>query len=361
MANILPLVIGFLAKLVGLGGVPGKLVGIVKKLRAPIDKGLDKIVAWLGSMLKKLGGAVAQAGLPADPNERLRLGLQAATGAVNRFEGKKVGRLVLVPLLRGIKLRYGFQTLELVPQNNIWWIEGAINPKAKKSSKNVKIGEGESITDGDKLNELPPTEITFFYKKSLDEFEFTRQIREQEKGIQGMTIAVWMNNRKNFVTAGRDTKGDQDIVKLKAAFEDQLNGKPIPPKPASNDPQVQRVYSLMQLAQTELQRMRAEEIAKDPGLIKPQNAAILLQRVKLKFKNSAGVHRVDQYAGGSGKDIALGGAREDFSIGAAWAQSRGEYLSRAETVYVFIKNRVDNAVWTKKTMVPLRLLAKPKT
>jgi hypothetical protein len=54
MANTLTLVIGFLAKFAGLGSIPEKLVGIVKKIRQPIDKALDKIVDWLGKMLQKL-------------------------------------------------------------------------------------------------------------------------------------------------------------------------------------------------------------------------------------------------------------------------------------------------------------------
>ncbi|HQU31013.1 MAG: DUF4157 domain-containing protein [Planctomycetia bacterium] len=58
MANTLTVIIAFLAKFAGLGGIPDKIVGIVKKIRQPIDKGLDKIVAWLGNMLKKLVGAV---------------------------------------------------------------------------------------------------------------------------------------------------------------------------------------------------------------------------------------------------------------------------------------------------------------
>jgi dolichol kinase len=58
MANALTVVIAFLAKFAGLGGIPDKLVGIVKKIRAPIDKGLDKIVAWLGGLLAKIGAGV---------------------------------------------------------------------------------------------------------------------------------------------------------------------------------------------------------------------------------------------------------------------------------------------------------------
>jgi hypothetical protein len=54
LANTLTVVIAFLAKFVGLGGVPAKIVAILKKIRQPIDRGLDKIVAWLGKMLDKL-------------------------------------------------------------------------------------------------------------------------------------------------------------------------------------------------------------------------------------------------------------------------------------------------------------------
>ena len=62
MANTLVVVLSFLARLVGLGGIPKRLVGIVERIRKPIDKGMDRIVAWLGKMLKKLmAGAKAKA------------------------------------------------------------------------------------------------------------------------------------------------------------------------------------------------------------------------------------------------------------------------------------------------------------
>jgi hypothetical protein len=60
MANTLTVIIAFLAKFAGLGNIPEKVVGIVKKIRQPIDKGLDKIVAWLGKMLSKAKGAVSE-------------------------------------------------------------------------------------------------------------------------------------------------------------------------------------------------------------------------------------------------------------------------------------------------------------
>ena len=47
MAGLLTLVISFLARLVGLGKVSDAVVNIVNKIRAPIDKALDKVVEWI--------------------------------------------------------------------------------------------------------------------------------------------------------------------------------------------------------------------------------------------------------------------------------------------------------------------------
>ena len=57
LAHTLALAISFLARFVGLGGVPQKLVAIVRRIRQPIDKGLERLVDWLGALLKRLGQA----------------------------------------------------------------------------------------------------------------------------------------------------------------------------------------------------------------------------------------------------------------------------------------------------------------
>jgi hypothetical protein len=55
MAGLLTLVISFLARLVGLGKVSDAVVNIVNKIRAPIDKALDKVVEWVVNTAKKIG------------------------------------------------------------------------------------------------------------------------------------------------------------------------------------------------------------------------------------------------------------------------------------------------------------------
>ncbi len=58
LAGLLTLVISFLARLVGLGKVSDAVVKIINKLRAPIDKAIDKVIDWIVTMGKKFVGAV---------------------------------------------------------------------------------------------------------------------------------------------------------------------------------------------------------------------------------------------------------------------------------------------------------------
>jgi hypothetical protein len=54
MGGLLTLVISFLARLAGLGKVSDAVLDIVKKIRAPIDKAIDSVIAWIVSTAKKL-------------------------------------------------------------------------------------------------------------------------------------------------------------------------------------------------------------------------------------------------------------------------------------------------------------------
>lgn len=144
MANTLVVIIAFLAKFAGLGNIPEKLVGIVKKIRQPIDKGLDKIVAWLGNMLKRAGTAVLQTGVPQDPNERLRLAGQAAIGAARRLRGR-ITQSLLAGVLAAIRVRYGLADIQPYERSTTWWVRARINPLTEV---NTGVSTGLVAPDG---------------------------------------------------------------------------------------------------------------------------------------------------------------------------------------------------------------------
>jgi hypothetical protein len=128
MAGLLTLVISFLARILGLGRVTDAVTNIINRVRAPIDRALDKVIDWIVATARRLGRMVAQAGVPQDPNERLRLGMAAALAATNRFAGRPTARPLLETLLGAIKVRFGFQILEPRPNGRKWSLFGAVNP-----------------------------------------------------------------------------------------------------------------------------------------------------------------------------------------------------------------------------------------
>ena len=168
MAGMLTLVISFLARIAGLGRVSDAVTRLINRVRAPIDRALDRVVAWIVRQARRLGRFVASAGVPRDPQLRLRAAMQLAIHAVNRFSGRRVGRAVLNPILRGIKIRYQMRLLELIPMGTRWGVRGVINPEQRDQS-GALIGEGgdeEPITPElnpqgtpDILKTLTPTGI----------------------------------------------------------------------------------------------------------------------------------------------------------------------------------------------------------
>lgn len=157
LATGLSLAINFFAGFAGLGKVADKVMGIFAKLRAPIDKALDWLVGWIAKAAKKVvakvkqaGKSVLQAGLPKDPKdpkERLKLAVNAAKQAGKRFGGG-VSRVVLAPILAGIKLRYGLVGLELFQVRDKWRIRAQVNPIEEADVANATAPPQVTQTQG---------------------------------------------------------------------------------------------------------------------------------------------------------------------------------------------------------------------
>jgi hypothetical protein len=128
MAGLLTLVISFLARIAGLGKVSDAVTNVINRVRQPIDRALDRIVEWIVAQARRLGRFVAQAGVPQDPNERLRLGMERAVTVVNRLPRRGLGESVINGALTAIKVRYGFRELVPLQQGDKWWVRGEINP-----------------------------------------------------------------------------------------------------------------------------------------------------------------------------------------------------------------------------------------
>jgi hypothetical protein len=58
LGKMIPILIGFLADLLGLGGITEKIKEFIKKVQSKVDKAIDKAIAKVVALVKKLVGAV---------------------------------------------------------------------------------------------------------------------------------------------------------------------------------------------------------------------------------------------------------------------------------------------------------------
>lgn len=140
LARGMSLALAFLANFAGLGNVPKKVMDLLKKIRDPVDKALNKVVEWVVAQARRLGQSIAQAGVPHDPNERLRLASRDAIAVARRLSGG-----VTAPLLRAalavIRTRYGLTSIEPYQERGTWWADIVINPRVRQNL-GVSTGAG---------------------------------------------------------------------------------------------------------------------------------------------------------------------------------------------------------------------------
>jgi len=143
LAGMLSLAIRFLANFLGLGKISKKIVSIVKKVQKKVDTAIDKVIDWIVGKAKAFLKKLVKAGTPKDPKERLKVGMKKAIGAVNKISGK-VTKVLISPILAGIKARYEFQMLTAFQKGGVWWVKGKVNPDDEKpTNASVADAAGE--------------------------------------------------------------------------------------------------------------------------------------------------------------------------------------------------------------------------
>lgn len=171
-AKSIPIIIGFFAALLGLNDIGAKVRNIMLRIKEKINKVIDWILTKAYSIVKpvieaamriknkgkqlyekgkekakaliekgkeKVRGAIGGGGTP---EEKLQNGLDDAQNAVNKYAGKRVGAMVLKPLLSIIKLKYGFQSLEIVARGSHWAVSGKVNPEGELVTEAQIEGKG---------------------------------------------------------------------------------------------------------------------------------------------------------------------------------------------------------------------------
>ena len=244
MANTLTIIIAFLAKFAGLGNIPEKIVGIIKKIRQPIDKGLDKIVGWLGGMLNKASGFVKDKAGKLMEWWKMRKKFTDKDGAEHSvyFEGKDGNAELMVAstpklaqnLLNEIlKTEDGKKVAGKLKENieKVRKLKLKITSLSEKEDNKAVMDEikilveeiGElfaKISIEGKSKKMSPVTLTFEKIYTGMDKEYAQQLSEQQSTLKSMTIAKWLTNRIVFEKKGRipDSTLRQQVNSQNTAF-----------------------------------------------------------------------------------------------------------------------------------------------
>jgi len=181
LARSIPVLIGALAAILGVGGIASKIKEIFHKIAQPVNKAIDWVVDKIIGLVKKLwaklkglfGGkkrgpsllARAKAKVrggddsPEGQRNRLDSALAASVRAVNKYQGRPVAGKVLRPLLAAIRLRYGLSVLQPVAKGEVWAVYGRINPEGTRDS--------DANTEGAQTDTAAFTEAAKAFEREL--------------------------------------------------------------------------------------------------------------------------------------------------------------------------------------------------
>ncbi|MEI2612360.1 MAG: hypothetical protein V9G20_27290 [Candidatus Promineifilaceae bacterium] len=198
LAQAIPTVIGFLASLLGLGGLSEKIKGIIQKIQEPVNKAIDWVLGKAKAAVKKLGslliGRKEGDKNNKEENPEAKAGLQTLYSEErSKANDGQISKEDAEAIALNVKAKHSvFKSITPVEGENTWDYEYIVQT-TKASGHKPKHGAGVKMD--------PPVKITFVCKKTElghDPTEFTRQIKLQESSINAMTVAEWLKNYRGF-------------------------------------------------------------------------------------------------------------------------------------------------------------------
>lgn len=147
LARTVPLIIAFLARLLGITGLTEKIVGIVKKIQSKVDAAMDKVISKVAGGLGKLFGGKGKEDDP-EKAKKLAIGLAALDQADNAVKKEgKISREDAEKAAAKVKKDHPvFKTLSVVDGGETWDYDYEASPKEKKKGE-PKSGKGDGDTE----------------------------------------------------------------------------------------------------------------------------------------------------------------------------------------------------------------------
>jgi hypothetical protein len=385
MAGLLTLVISFLARIAGLGRVADAVTNLINRIRAPIDRALDRVVRWIVTRARALGRLVmrgVRAGVAAvttwwrerksfrgedgsshslyfagnGPSAELTVAstpktvrqwlamVQPRISASDRPKADAYNNAssVLSGQLNGVVVRLnangpqanansGVAARDLTRLMDRLALYLAILAPLDSATSASGVGAGRIP----EIAVTPPFTIGPNLRNTtwaLD--EYNRQLTLQQRGINRLPVAQWMANRMSFITFGRDPQTAIDQTDLRTSVQSEMSRRLAMPRTAGGSFPNLRLremeYIMFQYDQYSRFRETGFPLVGPAGPRNPTAGSL----TQAYMQANHALHSPDQVAGGS-RDTPLAGltgmgsSRVNMSIGSQWNGGRINNLQNA--------------------------------
>ncbi len=153
LANMIPILIGFLASLIGLGGISEKIKGFIKKVQDKVDGAIDKVIAKIVDVVKKLFGKGKDKANDPEKDKKIAAAEQALDVVTAKYPNGASDKQKLSNDVVTVKSQHPvFKTLSIIEHEEGFDYEYTVNPKKKKKGPVY----GENWTVAPHVAKAPP-------------------------------------------------------------------------------------------------------------------------------------------------------------------------------------------------------------
>ncbi len=221
LGGLLSLAISFLAGFAGLGKVADKVMGVVNKVRATVDKALDTAINFIISKAKGLFKSL----FSGKPDKRSDAEKQKDLSAALReseslLDNPKLKVADVSKKLPALQKKYKLTALTLVKQSETKeaetdYVTGEVNPKGKSRAA-TKPKLGGLITTASKVTQKGVTKATQERLKPVEEDWRAYEMGAMQNVVVGELIPEWEQRTGVPITTGeRDRESAQYMARFK--------------------------------------------------------------------------------------------------------------------------------------------------
>ena len=217
----LTMLMSFLARFVGLGGIAKKIIGILNKLRKKVQKAIRKAAKKIGKKIKKWfkgkgGKKAADKDAKKDPKNKKEHDAKVKAGMSylhslekqkDKDNDKKLTKEEAQEVAKKTKSEHKvFKSIKVVDGGKKWKYKWT----GSNGTESSDLGQ-----EGDGALRLKEEYIVqpLFNIYPGNPGEFISQIKNQEDGINNMRVEKWIKNRNKYADEGRQK---DDLSKLRA-------------------------------------------------------------------------------------------------------------------------------------------------